>query len=293
MRSEKNRFAAWMDEHPVIAGFAVVILYILLRKGTYYLFLHAQGAAFTVIHELVDVIWPFLMVLAFGKIGAYRKGRFFRTLLLGVSLFLYGLLLGFGINLFPLFKESGLEWQTPVMIVWALITMLFVGFREESCYRGIVLRAFANKYMKDRKGVLISVFASAAFFGIMHMANIFVGQSFVECVFQTVSAFFFGSLSAAVYLRGGNLWALMVLHGFTDLGLMSKNLLTKTYSSDAVEFIASHKDTTINPAQLVVNLVLWTIFICLTLFMLRKKKCGEIIERFGSGGNNEKPAETL
>ena len=280
MGSEKNRFAAWMDEHPVAAGFAVVILYMLFRKGAYYIFLNAQGAAFTVMHELVDVIWPFLMAAAFGKLVIYRKGRFFRTLLLGISLFLYGLLFGYCLNLIPLLKEPGIEWQTPVMIIWAVVTMFFVGFREESCYRGIVLHVFAKKYMKDRKGVLISVFASSFFFAIMHIGNILVGQSFFVCVIQIINAFFFGGLFAAVYLRGGNLWAVMALHGFIDLGLMSKNLLTKTFASDAIAFIASNTDTSASTAQTVVYLVLWAAAFCLTLIMLRKKKCEEIIERF-------------
>ena len=284
IKLQKNRFAKWLDEHPVIAGFAVVILYTLFRKGTYYIFakLLPQTGVFTVLHEIVDVIWPFLMVVAFGRLNVYRKGGFFRTLLLGVSLLIYGLLLGFGSNLFPLFKETGVEWQTPIMMIWAAITMFFVGFREESCYRGIVLNIFADKYLKDRKGIFITAFASAAFFGIMHMNNIFIGQSFLECVSQTVNAFFLGALFGAVLLRGGNLWSLMLIHGFIDLGVTSKNLLTKTYATDAIGYLASNTQTDIDPIETVLKIVMWAIITAIVLFMLRKSKCDEIIERFNA-----------
>ena len=285
IKLQKNRFAKWLDEHPVIAGFAVVILYTLFRKGTYYTFsiLLPQTGIFTVLHELVDVIWPFFMVIAFGRLNIYRsKGRFFRTLLLGVSLLIYGLLLGFGANLFPLFKETGIEWQTPIMMIWAAITMFFVGFREESCYRGIVLSIFADKYLKDRRGVLITAFASAAFFGIMHMNNIFIGQSFLECVLQTLNAFFLGALFGAVLLRGGNLWSMMLIHGFIDLGVTSKNMLTKTYATDAIGFLASNTQTAIDPIETTIRIILWVVITVIVLFMLRKSKCDEIIKRFNA-----------
>ena len=179
MKSKKSRFAEWMNAHPVAAGFTVVILYSVFRKGLYFLFLKAFPDTFavTVIHELIDVIWPFLLVIAFERLEIYRGGRFFRTLFMGISLILYGLVYGYLGNLLALAKNPGVEWQTPLMIFWGVLTMLFVGFREESCYRGIVLHIFADKYLKDRRGILITAFASAAFFGLMHMNNILIGQS--------------------------------------------------------------------------------------------------------------------
>lgn len=282
MESKKNSFAAWMNAHPIAAGFTVVILYTVFRRGAYFVFTRflPQTFAFTVIHELVDVLWPFLMVMAFGRLGIYRRGGFFRTLFLGISLILYGVFFGYLSNLLPLLREPGLEWQTPAMMLWAVLTMFFVGFREESSYRGIVLHIFADKYLKDRRGVLITAFGSAAFFGIMHMNNIMIGQSFLESVLQTLNAFVLGALFGAVYLRGGSLWALMLIHGSIDLGLTLKNLMTKTYASDAIAYLAGNTETTLDPIEAVLRLIMWTIIILITLFLLRKKKCDEIIERY-------------
>ena len=283
MKSKKSRFAEWMNAHPVAAGFTVVILYSVFRKGLYFLFLKAFPDTFavTVIHELIDVIWPFLLVIAFDRLEIYRGGRFFRTLFMGISLILYGLVYGYLGNLLALTKNPGVEWQTPLMIFWGVLTMLFVGFREESCYRGIVLHIFADKYLKDRRGILITAFASAAFFGLMHMNNILIGQSLVQTINQTVNAFFLGALFGAVYLRGGNLWAMMLIHGFIDLGMASKNLLTKTYASDAMAYIASNK-AAIDSTEIILKIVLWAIITGITLFLLRKSKCDEIIERFSA-----------
>lgn len=205
-----------MNEHPFAAGLSAMLLYILLRRTSYFIFtgLLPKNTVTSVIHEITDVIWPFLMVALFGRLDVYRKGNFFRTLFLGISLLLYGFVWGYLNNWLTLSKVPDLVWQTPLMMAWAVLTMFFVGFREESVYRGILVNVFADKYAKDRKGILLSAYGAALFFGLMHMQNIVIGQSLLECGLQTLNAFFLGALFGAVYLRGGNLWALMVIHGF-------------------------------------------------------------------------------
>lgn len=231
-------------------------------------------------YEIVDVIWPFLMVAAFGRLHVYREKRwFFRTLLLGIPLILYGVL-GGAMDVLPILGQPDLKWQTPLMMLWAAVTMFFVGFREESVYRGIIVNVLADKYLKDRRGILITTLIAAALFGVMHMQNMAIGQSFAESVIQSVNAFFLGTLIVAVYLRGGNLWALMLLHGFIDLAVSISVLLTVTYSQDLMASLATEQETSVSPVDLLIYAVFWGIYLGVALLLLRKKKCGEIVERF-------------
>ena len=110
-------------------------------------------------------------------------------------------------------------------------------------------------------------------FGIMHMQNVFVGQSLVETAFQSLNAACMGMLFAAVYLRGGNIWALMLIHAFIDTGSMAANLLTKTYHSSAIESLASKTDNTVDPATTGAKIVLCVLYVAMAFFVLRKSKC--------------------
>ena len=281
-KAKQNRLTAWAYAHPMAAGLAVAVLYVIFRRISHFVFkdLLPSSAAVTAIHEIVDVVWPFLIVVAFGQGHVYRRRGFWRTLFLGLSLILYGLFFGYVSNLVSLLQEPGLEWQTPLMALWGVITMLFVGFREESVFRGAAANILADRYLNDRRGILVTAFGSAFFFGVMHMQNVFVGQSFTESVLQSINACCLGVLFCAVYLRGGSLWAMMLIHGFIDLGLLFKNLLTRTYASDAMGFLAGNTETSIDLAETAFKLVIWAICILIALFLLRKSKCDEIIERF-------------
>ena len=284
MPTPKNRLAARAHAHPVAASLIVMLLYIILRRSSYFLFRNVlpQTGAVSVIYELVDAVWPFLLVAAFGCLRAYRKGGFFRTLLFGIPLILYGAI-PFVENMLGLFSEPDLVWQTPLMMLWGIVPYLFIGFREESVFRGIVIDLFADK-MKDRRGVLTVAVFSAFLFGIMHMQNVFIGQTFFGSLIQSVNAFFLGLLLVAVYLRGGNLWALMLIHAFIDFGISAKEALTVTYRADAITAAAnSNTETSVDAGYVISMLIFWALYTAIALFLLRKKKCGEIVERFSSG----------
>ena len=279
--AKKNSLAEWANRHSLAACFVVVALYIVFRRSTYFIFRSVlpQSAAVMVVYELIDVIWPFMMVAAFGRLTIYRKGRFFPTLLMGVGLILYGLI-PFVLNLLALAEEPGLVWQSPLLMLWGIATELFVGFREESVFRGITVNLFADKYLKDRRGILLTAFGASFFFGVMHMQNIALGQTVLGSAIQSVNAFFLGLVFAAVYLRGANIWALMLIHAFIDLGVSVKELLTETYAADALSAMAaSNMETSIDAGTLIPMLILWLIYTVIALFLLRKRKCAQILER--------------
>ena len=281
MDIKQNKVAQWADEHPIAAGFVITLMYIAFRRLTYYIFKVAlpQNNVTMVLYEITDVIWPLLMVIAFGRIDIYRKGKFFYTLFLGFVLLPITLYYFFG-RIIPLLSEPGLEWQSPVMIIWGITTMLFVGFREESVFRGIVANNLADRFCRNRRGVYLTTVIAAGFFGIMHMQNVFLGQSLFKTVDQSISSFMTGLVLVAIYLRGGNIWAMMLTHAARDLALMVSNLFTKTYGSDATAYIASHKETGTDSISVLLKTVMYIGDIILVLILLRKSKCDEIIKKY-------------
>ena len=286
MKMKKGKLSEWANEHPAAACFVLVLMFLVFRKGLFLIFRALpQTTGLRVLHELLDVVWPFGMVVLFGKTDAYKRGGFFRTLIAGLGVIILSAVL-FAMNVYSLSQEPGLEWYTLPMMALGVFTAFAVGFREESVFRGIAVNLLADKYLKDRRGILITTFAAAAFFGVMHMGNMVNGQSFAESVLQAVNAVFLGAVLVAVYLRGGNLWALMLIHGFYDMAVDVPALLTKTYGADIQTAMGTSKEASEGTGTAGAYVILWTVYLLVTLFLLRRKKCGEIIERYDSYRGN-------
>ena len=270
----------WAREHPLAACFVVVLMFIVFRKGLFLIFRALpQTTGLRILHEILDVIWPFGMVVLFGQTDVYKRAGFFRTLLVGLGLLILSAVL-FALNVLNLSQEPGLEWYPVPMMALGVFSAFAVGFREESVFRGIAVDLLAEKYLKDRRGIIITTFAAAAFFGVMHMGNMINGQSLAESILQSANAFFLGAVLVAVYLRGGNLWALMLIHGFYDMAVDVPALLTKTYGADLQTAMGSVEETSADTGTMTAYAVLWTVYLLVTLFLLRRKKCEQIIERY-------------
>ncbi|MBO4266362.1 MAG: CPBP family intramembrane metalloprotease [Lachnospiraceae bacterium] len=277
MEQKKKTLPQLVREYPVITCIALVIVYIICRRITHWLF--AQVFSAVPVREILDVIWPFIIVMATGCLMAYKKRGFFKTLVLCIPLMIYGLINWSG-NIVLFVTEPGIEWKSPLRMIISLLPLLAVGFREESVFRGVAVNIMTDKYAKDRRGILFIVLFTGFCFGIMHMQNIFIGQSLLSTIEQSLNAVCLGIIFAAVYLRGGNLWALMLIHSFIDIGGMSRGLLTKTYDMDAIGMLASNKETTIDPRATAVKAGIWIACVLAGLFMIRKSKCDEIIAKF-------------
>ena len=85
------------------------------------------------------------------------------------------------------------------------------GFTEEALWRGVVLRVLRPA------GPATAVLFSSALFGTAHLANVLFRDNVALVVAQAVGAACFGVGYAAVALRTGTIWPLMLLHMLTDL----------------------------------------------------------------------------
>ena len=85
------------------------------------------------------------------------------------------------------------------------------GFAEEALWRGVVLRVLRPA------GPATAVLFSSALFGAAHLANVLFRDNVALVATQAVGAACFGVGYAAVALRTGTIWPLMLLHMLTDL----------------------------------------------------------------------------
>jgi membrane protease YdiL (CAAX protease family) len=93
------------------------------------------------------------------------------------------------------------------------IGTLLVGFNEETVYRGLSLVGFRGAY----KEVYVWL-ATSILFGLLHGANLFLGQALVPTIQQIGFAFVLGSVFYVVRRVTGSLAVLMILHALWDFG---------------------------------------------------------------------------
>jgi membrane protease YdiL (CAAX protease family) len=166
--------------------------------------------------------------------------------------------------------DNGVQWQTTPAIFLGILHMIGVGVREEVIFRGIIGNTLALKYATDKKGLWFAVIVSGLLFGGVHMNNIFHGVKLMGLIAQIVSACGAGLLFTAIYLRGGNIWILVLIHALVDASALLESTFTIT-TVTPVDEVSNQ-----NPWGAVIIVCLHT---CLALFLLRKSKLPAIFAR--------------
>lgn len=95
--------------------------------------------------------------------------------------------------------------------VFAVISMLLIGFIEEMLFRGFLFRILLKK---DPAPVAITI--SAITFGIGHIVNLFAGQASLETVIQVLFAIAWGYIFTFVFYKSGSLVICIVVHALVD-----------------------------------------------------------------------------
>lgn len=95
--------------------------------------------------------------------------------------------------------------------VFAVVSMLLIGFIEELIFRGFLFRALLKR---DPAPVAITI--SAVTFGIGHIVNLFAGQGGLESLIQVLFAIAWGFIFTFVFYKSGSLWVCIIVHGVVD-----------------------------------------------------------------------------
>ncbi len=258
-----------LREKPILTSSLITILFLVVINLVSFLWFLPVNNYTEIIYELITVILAFVFVCIFGDVKIYAQGGFGATIKAASYIFVVETAYLLAV-LAQTAADSETVWKSGSGILLGVLTLFGIGFREEGIFRGIIVNRIGKKYMKDRKGILITAWSSGAIFGLVHLANVFAGVNFFSALIQSVVAVGVGFYLAAVYLRGGNIWALVLVHAITDGASMFGSLFTDNNGTviDVMDSIG------------LMNITPFFVFWCIGTFLLREQECEKIIERF-------------
>ena len=220
------------------------------------------------VQEAVGMVVALVILGRTGKMYLLRRrgSGFFNGLLVG----LYPIaLISYNAYNTLLFGRPEGDMLPAWRIVWFLLGMTSVGVAEEFLFRGVIAQTLLEHFGTSRGGVWKACLLSGLLFGAAHLTNLLSSAPFgvlMQCVFAAS----LGTLFAAIYFRTGNLWVTVFLHGAMDIASMLVGGLYGT--EDVAESISGYD------ASMMLSIL---IYLIPTLFLLRKKKIGEVALYFG------------
>ena len=96
-------------------------------------------------------------------------------------------------------------------LVFAVLSMLLVGYVEEMLFRGFLFKALASK-----NSIGVAIIISAVTFGIGHIINLLTGQANLETVIQVFFAVAWGFIVTMVFYKSRSLIPCILAHGLVD-----------------------------------------------------------------------------
>lgn len=109
----------------------------------------------------------------------------------------------------------GIEMKYSLVLLLLLIVTLLVGFAEEVIFRGLMLNA-----LKPR-GAWTAAIVTSLLFGLSHSLNVLSGKNLADVVVQILYALAIGFAFAALVLKKGILWPLVLAHFLIDFTAMN------------------------------------------------------------------------
>ena len=95
--------------------------------------------------------------------------------------------------------------------VFAVLSMLLVGYVEEVIFRGFLFKALIPK-----DGIKPAIIISSVTFGIGHIINLFAGQASLETIIQVFFAIAWGFLFTFVFYKCQSLLPCIIAHGLVN-----------------------------------------------------------------------------
>lgn len=256
---------------PIYFSLGFTLLVTLLNQVFSNLFyLLPQNIGMDIVYEVVCILWPVALVVIFGYSFSFRQRGLLATF--GASWFLfvfYGILLISQVGMKNINPDT--PWKSDLELFYGILLLIGIGIREEILFRGVITNAIALKYANSTKGLWITVLSAGAMFGAIHLSNIFSGASFAGALAQAIGCFGGGALMCAIYLRGGSIWVVALLHSLRDAPGLVDTLFISAPESQSVTEIISGYNLTVIP--------LVAIELLLAAFLLRKSKRQKIFDR--------------
>ena len=210
------------ERHPLwfvaLLEIAVIVTYLLVGTAAHFTHVSNDGVA--------AIATTALSVLAAGLLGAlgwWRVVGFRRAVSPRDLLWFLPLLLPVLLNL-----VVGLEFKELLLTFELLLIALLIGFSEETIYRGLMLNAL------KARGPWTAAIITSVLFGLSHSLNLLSGKSGAEILIQVCYALAIGFGFAAVALRTGLLWPLILVHALIDFtSFLGRAELSPTWNTIA------------------------------------------------------------
>jgi hypothetical protein len=190
--------------HPYwfVAIVEVVVILVYLLAGTIAHFLHLSNLSLYGLANLGLTIIVAVLLTAMGwwRVIGFRSPGSKNDLLYFVVPFIPML-----INFIP-----GVETGTLSHLLEVLAITLMVGFVEEAVFRGLMLNAL------KARGLWNAAIITSLLFGLTHALNVLTGKSLAEDAAQIFYAVAIGFAYAALVLRKGIIWPLVLAHFLID-----------------------------------------------------------------------------
>ena len=95
--------------------------------------------------------------------------------------------------------------------VFAVISMLLIGYVEEVIFRGFLFKALIPK-----DGIKLAIIISSVTFGIGHIINLFAGQASLDIVIQVFFAVAWGFIFTFFFYKCESLLPCIIAHSLVD-----------------------------------------------------------------------------
>ena len=205
------------------------------------------------------------------KIFKIKTGFGRKNLFKGV--FWYGLVMWIAIaaNLIMSYRtpQKSFAEALPGILV-TLFTNMTIGAMEEVVYRGMIFGLFRESFGESKKGIYLSVFASAMVFGGIHVVNlIFSPELIITTIAQVIYAIFYGIILAVIYFRSENILPGIILHGLFDFAAY----IWICFASNTNEAFRAERTTDMNVISALVTIAMVSTFVISGLWQLRTVFC--------------------
>ncbi len=205
-RPQAKPVLTFFRRHPLASALTVwaadlLLINVLIWLGKTYLPTNLD-ASFAALWPGVIVLAIFVTVLGWWRAIGFNGAAQWRDLRLLI-------LPAVVILVLPLL--AGVEPVEGGSLLYLSVGYLLVGLREETLYRGLILRILRPL------GVMRSVLLTSVLFGLAHLTNLFVRANPALVLAQAVGSFCDGVGFAALRLRTNTLWFLIALHAAHDL----------------------------------------------------------------------------
>ncbi len=224
---------SFFKKYKLIAVVAAIAANLLLAEGLKLLLgglnisFATSNAGFFVREFVMKVIPAMAVAFIIGTVDSLKAP--FKNLgkgLLSGGWMLFVAIGGSAVLLSSVIKEGG-KLKSATDFVFYILFLLMVGLSEELLMRGTVTRLLADRFGREGAGKWITVLTGSVIFGIYHFQNYFGGQSLRATLIQVMATTMIGMLLCAVYVKWGNLYAVIILHAALDFMAISEDALVE------------------------------------------------------------------